>query len=682
MQSHTSEMKWMLGAARTPRLRTHRQFAEQEITLPNTGPRGGRKWKATFQPYSAIWLNALGDRQFNRFAATGPSQSGKTLQCHVIPVMYHLFERRENVIAFSPSMEICEQKWLIDMLPTLQLSRFDQYLPKRGGGAKGGFDELIRFDNGTYLKFMTGGGGDKNKSAITAKVACGTEVDGMAEGSSTSVESTPLNQIAARLRSHGSRAVMYLECTVSVEKGIIWQELQKGTCSRIVLQCVHCSEWVTPEREDFIGWENAENEIVAEGLGKFFCPDCGGAWTPEQRKAANQTAKLVHKGQTIDRHGTISGPVPETRTFGFRWSVVNNMFAEESTIGAEEWKAARNPDRDAAEKERCQFVWAIPFQAEKDSIELTESMIASRLSGIERYTVPNDTETLVVKIDLHSRRHYYGVMATSPNRVRSFVDYDIIPTPFEDETTRTDAMRAGLEIIEKRLADTEWKRENGSSIDLDLIVCDAGYEEEMLLEFIAERRGNLWRLDKGTGSYKQPKEWTADVHPGEHWFDHRQPGKPATRNKKWWLAITDTDWWMRQVHQGFKASTFSDNGTRQAGSIGMWGSDPEEHCRLVDRNVGRSAWATQLLAWLWEEVANRSGVVEMKWVPQYSDGKDDHWFDIAYGCLVADQIARETVCKRRLSRPTNETTKKEKQPVAPPPRHFRWLSSGEVPKLS
>ncbi len=629
----------MLRSGRTPRLRSHREFAEQEITLPKTGPKGGRKFRCEFQPFSALWFAAIDCGLFNRFAATGPSQSGKTLTCHVEPIMYHLFEKRENVIGFAPSMEICEQKWLIDILPTLQLSRFEEFLPRRGGGAKGGFDELIRFGNGTYLKWMTGGGGDKNKSAITAKVACGTEVDGMAEGSSSSVESTPLNQIAARLRSHGSRARMYLECTVSLETGIIWQEIQNGTNSRIVLQCAHCFDWVTPEREHFIGWENAQDEIQAESLGKFYCPECGTAWTPSQRREANAAMKLIHAGQTIGRDGVISGPIPETRTFGFRWSAVNNNFAEESTIGAEEWKAARNPDRDAAEKERCQFVWAIPFKPESNSVDMKETLIASRLSRLPRGIVPNNYETLVLQADLHNRWHYWVLMATSPGNVRTIVDYGITPTPFDDSRSPADAIVAGLERLDKEMDDRQIKTADGRDIRIDLRGADGGYEQDAVLAFATAHPG--WWLTKGDKDFK-PKKRDQNTLPGEHYYRSRQDAKPESNNAKWWLLINETNHWMRQVHGGFLASTFEDDGvTRRPGSLALFGDDPSIHLARVDRDIGRSAYATQLLAWLWQEVTSPRTGTRMQWVPQYGDGKDDHFFDVTYGCLTLDLLARE-----------------------------------------
>jgi phage terminase large subunit GpA-like protein len=660
--AHADELRWMVRAGRTPRLRTHREFAEQEIVLPNTGPKGGRRFRCEYQPFTGLWFDAIGSGVFNRFVATGPSQSGKTLNCFVEPIMYHLFEKRENVIAFAPNMDICEDKWLIDVHPTIANSRFAEFLPRKGGGSKDAFNDRIQFTNGTYLKWMTAGGGDKNKAAITAKVACGTEVNDMREGTATSVETGPIGQIEARLLSHGARSRLYMECTVDVEEGVIWQEWLNGTASKIVMPCAHCDAWVTPERGDFTGWESAENELEAEKTGRFFCPSCGGAWSPDQRRTANQLSRIVHKGQQVTADGSIVGPVPETRTFGFRWSAINNLFAEESHIGSGEWKAARNPDRDSAEKFRQQFIWCIPWSGDNAGIDISDKMIASRLTGLDQCVVPDDYETLVCKIDLHNRWHYWTVVATSPGYVRSVVDYGITWTPFEGGDSPEEAIRIGLELVKAELADKEWKTVSGDAVEIDLHSIDAGYYEDVALKFATEN-GPTWILEKGKGDdYRQPAKRTDDIVPGNHWYFSWQPAKPQSNGKKWWLAISETNYWMKQVHGGFRSKTFAE-GVRRQGSMALFGDDPKRHSTSADNRVSRGAYASQLVAWRWDLLPNKGATYG--WVGQYSkDGRDDHFFDTTYGCFVADQIVRTYGARFRKPKPVEKQV--EKKPFTMP----------------
>jgi hypothetical protein len=467
----------------------------------------------------------------------------------------------------------------------------------------------------------------------------------MKVGVATSVESSPLNQIRARLRSHGSRARMYLECTVDLPDGIIWETVLNGTASRIMLLCPHCGHFVCPEREDFVGWEDAKSELEAETLGKFYCPDsqCGTAWTLEQRRVANLHAKLIHKGQEITPDGVIVGKVPETRTFGFRWSAVNNMFAEESQLGLEEWKAARNPDRESAEKERCQFVWAIPFTGETNGIELDEKMVAGRLSKVPQFICPNDTETLVCQIDVHNRWHYWAVMATTASGSHSFVDYGLTWTPFAGEGTPEAAIRAGLETVKAELQEKQFVTVGGKSLPIDLHVVDGGYHQDVVLDFITAANAGLpadspkWIMSKGDGDdYSPPTKETQDKRPGEHFYQSRQPAKKQSGGQKWWLTIVEKYYWARRLHGGFSAETFeADGDTRRVGSIALFGDDKLVHQTVIDRNVARSAFATQVVAKKWGEIVVPGKGVRMGFVMQW---KEDHFLDVGYGCLAANQI--------------------------------------------
>ncbi len=91
------ESDWLLSQARTPRRRSMRRFAEQEIIIPD-GPYAGRRFRVDRQPYTGLWLDAVDSGLWSRYASTGPVQSGKTLLCFVFPIVYHLFEIGETVI--------------------------------------------------------------------------------------------------------------------------------------------------------------------------------------------------------------------------------------------------------------------------------------------------------------------------------------------------------------------------------------------------------------------------------------------------------------------------------------------------------------------------------------------------------------------------------------------------------
>jgi hypothetical protein len=200
-----TDLQWFLAEARPRRLRTMRQFAEEEIIIPD-GPFVGRKFRCSRGLYRT-WFDAVDSGQWNRLVATGPTQSGKTLSAFIIPLLYHLFELGETVICGLPDMDMAADKWREDILPVIEQSRYRELLPRRGGGSRGGRVESIQLRNGATLKYMSGGGRDKSRAGYTSRVVVITETDGMDEPGQTSREADKITQLRPdpRLRQPQAR---------------------------------------------------------------------------------------------------------------------------------------------------------------------------------------------------------------------------------------------------------------------------------------------------------------------------------------------------------------------------------------------------------------------------------------------------------------------------------------------
>jgi phage terminase large subunit GpA-like protein len=163
-------------------------------------------------------------------------------------------------------MAMAKDKWKEDFLPVIDASVYRELLPTSGEGSRGGdVKQAIKFRNGATMRFMTAGGNDKKLAAYTSRVVAITEADGMDEAGETSREADKIEQIEARTRAFGRRGKrVYLECTVSIERGRIWQELKNGSDSKILRPCLHCGEYVLPEREHLKGWQQARSEEEAD----------------------------------------------------------------------------------------------------------------------------------------------------------------------------------------------------------------------------------------------------------------------------------------------------------------------------------------------------------------------------------------------------------------------------------
>lgn len=664
-QTIADEFDMLLDACELPAFRSIAQFATDEIILPPGGPKQNQPYELDTQPWSRLWFDLVQSGKFTRFAVVGPTQTGKTLTCYVIIAMYFLFERHENVGCGIPQMEMAWDKWSRDFLPVIKASRYANLIPETGIGSKGGKFNAITFTNGATLKFVSAKGDDAKRSGITFRILVMTEIDKFDEASDNSREGDPVSQMIARLDSYETlNSLIFMECTASLPKGRIWREYNNGSAAKIALLCPLCNTRVTPEREHLVGYIKATNEIDAREWSQFICPNCSKPWTEENRRFANMNAVLVHRGQEALPDGTIVGPLPKTLTAGFRWTAVNSMLRPAADVGGREWMARNDPDEDNSEKTMLQWVWAMPWTGDTFGMDITEDIVASRLTGLARMECPEDVESIVCQIDLHLRWHYYTIMATSENGARSIIDYGLRWNPDQAVIGPAEAIRKGLEDLVEELENREYITEGGRFTSLDFGMIDGGYHQEVGVEFVQGRAH--WRLVKGQGrddkagdtKYIEPKEKTPDLRPGDHWNDRRQPAIAESNNRRWWLLFADTDHWMHQVHGSFMSEPFLEDGkTRRPGSLAIFGTDPSEHLRKADAEIVRSAYATQVCGWVWRAAASKKKGQKIGWESQYSQ---DHWLDTTYGCLVGDSVLR-TYHPRFRKRPVQPVAVQERK---------------------
>lgn len=473
-----------------------RQFAEDEIVIPD-GPFQGQRFRIDRQPLAGAYFDAVDSGLWRRHFSTGPVQSGKTLITWTIPLLYTLFELEESAICGVPSMDMVADKWNDDIKPVIQASRYADLLPDVGPGSRGGNSKRIVFKNGVVLRFMTAGGSDKARAGKTARALFVTETDGFDEVGKTSREADKLKQLEARTRAYGDMAIVFAECTVSTEKGRTWREFKGGTESRLAIRCPHCQHYVSPEREHCIGWQDAPDIVAAGELARVCCPNCGAIWTEEQRRQANADVKLLHRGQTIAPDGAISGDVPRTNTLGFRWNAINNQLVKLSTVGQDEWKAARETDEENAEKEMRQFVWALPHvSSQVDLTTLSAQAITQRMGTDPRGYMPAQATQMTIGIDIGKYRCHWTLSAWLPNASPHVVEYGQILVP-SDQMAEEMAILMALREFRDGVLRKGWPHVSGP-VSPAIVLLDAGNWTDTILEFVGES-GSGYYAAKGLG---------------------------------------------------------------------------------------------------------------------------------------------------------------------------------------
>jgi phage terminase large subunit GpA-like protein len=569
-------------ACREPKSRTMLEFAEQKVIIPE-GDYAGEPYRCYRQPYAKLWFDAVDSGNWVTFVATGPSQSGKTLSCYIIPMLYHLFELNENVVCGIPDMKMAGDKWRVDILPIIMMTEFAELLPTKGPGSRGGkVHDVIRFKNGAELKFMSGGGGDKHRAGYSSRVLVITEVDALCNSSESSEEADKIEQMLARLRSHGtlSRRV-YLECTVTTRFGYTWAKYEEGTHSKIIMPCQHCGGMVTLEREHLLGWQDCENQIEVLENTYWCCSACGAKWSERDRLESINHCELLHKGQEVDAKGKITGDLPQTLALGFRWSAVNNKFLNAGDIGCDLWDAQRKEDVENAEKKLCQFVFAEPYESpDLDEIPLRAADIQNR-TQLSKGVIPKNTVYLTMGIDVHKKSDFWVLIAWMDDLKSHIVDYGIFDNP-HDRMEENAAIYDGLDTFKEQVINVGWHQAGRDEPRIpDAIWVDSGYKPEAIYPFVCMDMGR-YKATKGFSSVKRyqtkkyisPTKKTKDIRQiGLHY--HFKRIKESGRK----IMEIDADFWKGRVHKALKLSSDI------KGSTTLFAADSHAHITFAHHMV-------------------------------------------------------------------------------------------------
>jgi len=638
----TSNEAWVDAVRRYARvspLRSIRQFAEQDVVIPD-GDYKGQLFRCHRQPSHGLWFNEIDSGRWSRFAFVACQQSGKTLAGYVIPIMYHAFEVQETVIVGLPTMDIAKDKWEVDIKPAIEASRYAELLPRSGGGSRGGTPELITLRNGVNLKFMSGGGGDEKRSAFTSRVLVVTEADKLDEVGGTSDENTKLRQMEGRTRFFGNRKRVYLECTVSEETGRIWQEWMNGSAGLVHVPCHSCGEYVAPEREHFVGWQDAIEEIDAEE-SRFSCPACGIVWPEEIRKRQLKNAAVLHKGQRFE-NGSIVGDLPKTRTCGFRYSAATNAFADVAMIGVDEWKAKRAIDEDLAGRELLQWTWAWPPAPRTIDVEpLSVEAVENRQHGLPRMIAPSDTLRIVAGVDARKEQlEWFIVAETTGGRVLC-IDFGY--TKVQTGIPETQALILAVAETRDRF-DYGYRVEGRAESErqsVDLTLLDCHWNTDALYE--ACRACPTWMPAMGFGYKKHKATYNAPKHRGgtvtklgDGWYFVATERVFGGKMRRFEVTHNNADQWKLRLHRALSVDV----------------NHPQALLLPKESKPGtRRELAKQLTAEKQESVYEKGKGQVLKWVTQYHK---NHWLDAAYMSLVAVSIQQQ-IAKTKAARPEPRT---------------------------
>lgn len=593
---------FLIDACRAPRVRSLIEFAEQEIVLP-TGQYKGQKWRADRLPWNRLLFEELDSRRWIQIIGTGPTQSGKTQGFFTIPILHQVYEERENTVIGLPDDDMGDKKYKTDLLPIMQASpNLSRLIPSGGKGSRGGsVKDQIEFANSVIAALMTRGASDEGKAGFTARYLNVTEAGGFSVATETSTETNPLRQLLGRLKGfkrHQRRAI--IEGTVKLANMLPWSLRGEddgpilSSQSQLVTPCPHCGGFISPEREDFRGHENAITEDEAVNRSSFFCPLCDAVLSEQDRKVANRDLRLIHRGQVISSSGDVVGDLPPTSVLWFRYTQWHNLLSSYGDIAAEEWEAAQCPDgtqdRDDMERALQQQTWCIPF---KSSLVDQEPLVANKLRQrggglLPRNTIPADTQKLTMGVDIGKTWGWWVLIAWRETGQRYIAGFSKFQVMEGDQGRIHDYIVKALDTVIAPLVETGFACEGDGMAIPDSVWIDGGYHPNAVAEFVRKSGPviqNRYKLCRGRGESASQK-WLR----GQFSQPKRRSKSQPLTGRGWFAEINyergvleytfDSDLWKLDVHSGLRDGPDRPNG------IAFWRADsPKDHDLLIQHLV-------------------------------------------------------------------------------------------------
>lgn len=658
-----------------------RQFAERYVRLPKTSPFGNVPFRCHRQPYSGLLFAELESGNWKTIVVCGPSQSGKTLQAFVIPILRDVLELRLNTVAAFPEADMASDKWDTDFLPTLKDSPELQHLiPTKGPGSRSGrIKDRVSLGNGVDIKIMSRGGKDTAKAGYTSPRVYVTEAAGWSHSGEKSQEANPLRQLRARTKAFkrkDPRRCLLVEGTLTVEDELPWNargedddEKFISTRSRILSPCPHCGRWISPERKDLFGWQYAVSEDEAANEAAFVCPDCSKPISEDQRQASVTECRLVHAGQSVDEHGEVVGDRPPTSTLWFHWQAWHNLLREAADFAVAEWEADQleegTEEHENAQKELAQFDFSEPFKSTlADHEPLKPKLIRKRTDRWKRNVIPHDTAQLTAGIDLGEFTGWPYVMAHregGQKHVPSYGGFDVCTDKGQDVESR---IVASLHEYASGTIEEGFPQEGSDGALIPgVVLIDGGWMPNAVARFIREKGGvgqqRYW-LSRGRGaSTKQggyvhpPKLGGRVVMIGNQW-------RGDINHDRQIIEITfNADFWKLKLASMLRAKADT------KGSLAFFQPEMKNEHAKVSNHHGNEQYVKR-----WEI---GKGLVE-GWVVS----GDQHLNDAAVLALVAADIAGVEL----MSIPevdhasTAEDTDSEEPPIGSPEWCARALAGG------
>lgn len=281
-----------------------------------------------------------------------------------------------------------------------------------------------------------------------------------------------------------------------------------------------------------------------------------------------------------------------------------------------------------------------------ETVGLTASKVASRLSGFLQGEFPTDTQFFTVGLDIGKYYSHWVKCAWHGNAIGHVIDYGVMETPGMATATTAKAVMAAL-----LPALLQWRTDINSEGKLDFALVDAGDYTDAVYEFIRQVGGTPFAASKGwdSGRFRLGKE-----QPDRRLFNEAYAHKLS--EEKLWLYNVNTEYWKQWVHERFNTATFNESEMFNDGSLSLF-SAPGDRKRHL-------SFSHHIVAEERREIFVPGKGLTRKWVTL---SKNNHYLDAtALACAAAGCLGVRIIPRTSIPQPAAQPQQKPRAPIVNP----------------
>lgn len=460
-----------------------------------------RTHAAHYHALKQIGEALLGRSRYRHLVFWKCTQDGGTWITVSMPLIYCTTQLRQPAVAGFPDMRLAGIAWRQKMRAPILKARRGAWLPSEGPGSDGNSTPVEVALCDVPLYFIGGGASNEaGQASLTGMLLTRDERDAM--------DPDVAALMTGRLDGFDARAVIIDTSTNKADleaESQIAQEMKASTACRLAYPCPACGGY------QFLSWDHvrfdATSPVSAMGTAHLECAyeDCKAAISDAARVRMLHLdrARLVGRGQVLNRDGTVTGELPETLSWGLTWSALDSPIKSLAKLVSEYWDAAEkakvgnHADLRKFYRDRLCSMYTGDARSSQ-SLDATALALRSAKAAYAKGELPAEAKWITVAGDVQKRELWWLAIAFDDLGRWWIIDYgrELVTGDFRDEPSEDDVHRA-LDRVAVIVA-KGWMSEEGAVMHPTYRGWDSRYQTAIVKDWLAAQ-GGAWVALRGAG---------------------------------------------------------------------------------------------------------------------------------------------------------------------------------------